>query len=93
MKGIVKEDDDRVEKEVRPRRVMVPFESYQIFVSCIGFMQLLRMMWQNEIVGSRSGEESWYEALLDVRNRSQIVDVKICLGPYRTTDHFQSYAH
>lgn len=93
MKGIVKEDDDRIEKEVWPRRVMVPFESYQVFVTCIGFMQFLRMMRQYKVVGGRSGEEGRYETLLDVRNRGQIVDVEVGFTPNGAADKFQSDTH
>ena len=72
---------------------MVPFESYQVFVSCVGGMQFIRMMRQNKVVGSRSGEESRNETLLDVRNRGEIVDVEVGFSPNSATDKFQSDAH
>lgn len=72
---------------------MVPFESYQVFVTCIGFMQFLRMMRQYKVVGGRSGEEGRYETLLDVRNRGQIVDVEVGFTPNGAADKFQSDTH
>lgn len=93
MQCIVKEDDNRIEKEVWPRRIMVSFELYQVFVSCVGGMQFLRMMRQNKVVGSCSGEEGRNETLLDVRNWGQIVDVEVGFTPNGSTDKFQSDTH
>ena len=58
---------------------MVTFEPDQIFVSRVRFMQLLAMMWLDEVVLLASREESRNEALFDVSDRRQFIQIEACL--------------
>ena len=79
MEGVGEENDGRVVKEVGTGRVVVTLEPDQIFVTRVRFMQFLAMMWLDEVVLLASREESRNEALFDVSDRRQFIQIEASL--------------
>lgn len=79
MEGIGEENDGGVIEEVGTGRVVITFEPDQILVTCVRFMQLLAMVWLDEVVLLACCEEGWNEALLDVSNRRQFIQIEASL--------------
>ena len=57
--------------------VVVPFEFDKVFVSCVLFVHLLRMVWLNEFVIFSSCEQRWDETLSHVIDWFQFVDIEV----------------
>ena len=57
---------------------MVALEFDQVLVTCICLVKFICMVWLDKVVLLASCKESRYEALIDMCDRSQLVDVKAC---------------
>ena len=55
---------------------MVALELDQILVTCVCFVQFICMVWLDKIVLLASRKESWYEALIDMCDRRQLINIK-----------------
>lgn len=73
LKRVGEEDDGRVVEEVGAGRVVVTLELYQIFVPLVRFVQLLAVVWLDEVVLFSRGEQRRNEGLLHVRDRVELV--------------------
>jgi len=67
----------RVVKEFWSVRVVVTFKFDKVFVSCVLFIHLLRVMRLNEFVIFSCCEQRWDETLSHVIDWFQFVDIKV----------------
>ena len=79
LEGVGEENDGGVVEEVGAGRVVITLEPDQIFVTRVRLMQLLTMVRLDEVILLSSGEKGWNEALFDVSDRRQFIQIEASL--------------
>ena len=76
LEGVGEENDGGVVEEVGAGRVVITLEPDQIFVTRVRLMQLLTMVRLDEVILLASREKGRNEALFDVSDRRQFIQIK-----------------
>ena len=78
---------------MRPLAIMVTFELHDIFVTCIGSMELLCMVRLNEIILESNCKKCWDKTFFNVAYRREIVHIEVCLASNSRSDYFKCSAN
>ena len=58
---------------------MIALKLDQVLIPSVSLVQGFAVMWFNEVILFTSGEKCWNEALCDVRNRCQFIQIEASL--------------